>query len=109
MADKTFTFAVDDALMTAFGDAAKAQDTTSDELLRQLMHDFVIGHQTDPDYDAWFMQQVEEGIAEADAALYRSKARGKSQLQFHEAGDRLDRSAFLSTREPRKDVISPGS
>ncbi len=67
MTDKTFTFAVDDDLMTAFDDAAKAQDTSSDELLRQLMRDFVIERETDPGYDAWFRQQVEEGIAQADA------------------------------------------
>ncbi|MDP9838835.1 putative transcriptional regulator [Neorhizobium huautlense] len=67
MVDKTFTFAVDGDLMTAFNDAAKAQDTTGDELLRQFMHDFVIEREADPGYDAWFRQQVEEGIAQADA------------------------------------------
>jgi len=52
---------------------------------------------------------LDERIAEADAALYRSKARGKAQLQFHEAGDPLGRSAFLDNRETRKDMVSPGS
>lgn len=94
MTDKTFTFAVDDALMTAFGDAAKAQDTTSDELLRQLMHDFVIGHQTDPDYDAWFMQQVEEGIAEADAGNVMSS----EEVEAYFSARRDELLARLSTR-----------
>jgi diguanylate cyclase (GGDEF)-like protein len=52
---------------------------------------------------------LDELIAGADAALYRSKARGKSQLQFFEAGERLRQVASADLGEARRDIAGPSS
>jgi diguanylate cyclase (GGDEF)-like protein len=51
---------------------------------------------------------LDELIAGADAALYRSKARGKFQLQFCEADEHLMRAPLTGGGEARRDVAGPG-
>lgn len=51
---------------------------------------------------------LDELIAGADAALYRSKARGKSQLHFCDADEHLRQGALARLREARMDVANPG-
>jgi len=61
MSESTFTFRVDDTLKSAFSDAAKQQDRTAAQLLRDFMREYVAGNQQDAAYDAWFRRKVEAG------------------------------------------------
>ena len=66
MTEATFTFRVDDDLKAAFAAAAKAQDRTAAQLMRDFMRDYVKAHQNATDYDVWFRQQVQIGLDQAD-------------------------------------------
>lgn len=66
MAESTFTFRVEEDLKSAFADAAKAQDRTSAQLLRVLMRQAVEGAREKTEYEAWFLEQVDIGLKEAD-------------------------------------------
>ena len=61
MAETTFTFRVDEALKTAFTDAAKAHDRPGSQLLRDFMREYV----EKAEYDAWFRAEVEDALREA--------------------------------------------
>ena len=67
MGESTFTFRVDDALKSAFADAAKAHDRTGAQLIRDFMRDYVSGERQAADHDAWFRQQVQVGLDSANA------------------------------------------
>lgn len=66
MAEATFTFRVDEDLKAAFSEAAKAEDRTAAQLLRQLMREEVRRRQETADHDAWFRAQVRQALREAD-------------------------------------------
>jgi len=66
MSEATFTFRVEESLKSAFATAAKAQDRSSAQLLRDFMRDFVRQQKQAADYDDWFRRQVEAGIAAAE-------------------------------------------
>ena len=61
MSESTFTFRVDETLKSAFSDAAKEQDRTAAQLLRDFMREYVVKNQQDAEYDAWFRRKVEAG------------------------------------------------
>ncbi|ASG19529.1 hypothetical protein [Nitrospirillum viridazoti] len=67
MTETTFTFRVDEALKAAFAEAAKTNDRTGAQLLRDYMRDFVRKQQETADYDAWFRAKVQAGIDADDA------------------------------------------
>ena len=67
MTDATFTFRVEEELKAAFSEAAKAHDQTGAQLLRAFMRDYVQRQQDAADYDMWFRQQVQAGLASANA------------------------------------------
>ena len=67
MTEATFTFRVDEALKTEFAAAAKSNDRTGAQLLRDFMRDFVSSQQTAAKHDAWFRQQVQTGLDSANA------------------------------------------
>jgi predicted transcriptional regulator len=67
MSETTFTFRVDDQLKGAFAQAAKANDRTGAQLLRDYMREFVQRQQQAADHDAWFRQQVQIGLDAANA------------------------------------------
>lgn len=67
MSDATFTFRVDDALKAEFSQAAKSQDRTGAQLLRDFMRDYVRQQQEAAEHDAWFRREVQAGIDAADA------------------------------------------
>lgn len=67
MAEATFTFRVDDRLKTRFTDAAKAQDRSGAQLLRDFMRAYVRRQDEAADDDASFRRQVQAGIEAADA------------------------------------------
>ena len=67
MPETTFTFRVDEALKEGFTSAAKADDRTGAQLLRDFMRDYVRRRQEAAEHDAWFRQQVRIGKDSADA------------------------------------------
>ena len=67
MTDATFTFRVEEELKAAFSEAAKAHDQTGAQLLRAFMRDYVRRQQDAAEYDIWFRQQVQAGLASANA------------------------------------------
>ena len=71
MSESTVVVHVDDELKSAFAEAAKASDRTASQLLRDFMRDFVKSHAESAEYDAWFRQEVNEGITDARAGRVR--------------------------------------
>jgi predicted transcriptional regulator len=67
MSEATFTFRVDEALKSAFADAAKAQDRTGAQLLRDYMRNYIADQQSAADHDAWFRSEVQKGLDSANA------------------------------------------
>jgi len=67
MTEATFTFRVDEALKAEFSTAAKSRDRTGAQLLRDFMREFVQRQRDAAAHDAWFRQQVQIGIDEANA------------------------------------------
>jgi len=67
MSEATFTFRVEEQLKCAFAQAAKAQDRTGAQLLRDFMREFVRSQQQAAQHDAWFRQQVQVGLNAANA------------------------------------------
>lgn len=62
MPETTVTFRVDEALKSAFTDAAKAHDRPGSQLLRDFMREYV----EKAEYDAWFRAEVKEALRESD-------------------------------------------
>lgn len=67
MPEATFTFRVDEDLKAKFSEAARAQDRTGAQLLRDFMRGYVARQQGDAHYDAWFRRQVQAGLDSANA------------------------------------------
>jgi len=67
MSEATFTFRVDEMLKEQFTTAAKSRDRSGAQLLRDFMRDFVRSQQEAAEHDAWFRQQVQSGLASANA------------------------------------------
>ncbi|RQS42134.1 CopG family ribbon-helix-helix protein [Burkholderia sp. Bp8990] len=65
MSETTFTFRVDNALKMAFSTAAKANDRTGAQLLRDFMRNYVEQQQKTEEYDAWLSAKVERSRASA--------------------------------------------
>ena len=74
MSEATFTFRVDEALKSEFAQAARAQDRTAAQLLRDYMREFVSHQKRMADYDSWFRREVEIGLADAKAGNFVSAA-----------------------------------
>lgn len=62
MSETTFTFRLEKNLKESFAQAAKANDRTAAQLLR----DFIKQQQDAQQYDQWFRQQVQMGIESAN-------------------------------------------
>lgn len=71
MPDSTFTFRVDDELKADFAAVADAQERTAAQLLRMLMRETVQRWNDDQAHDAWFRNEVEQAVAEADGTVQR--------------------------------------
>jgi len=67
MNEVTFTFRVDQELKGRFARAAKAQDRTGAQLLRDFMRDMVQREEQVESHEDWFHRQVELGRASAAA------------------------------------------
>lgn len=66
MGEATFTFRVDEALKTAFAEAAKTHDRTGAQLIRDFMRDYVAGQREAAEHDTWFRRQVQIGLDSAN-------------------------------------------
>jgi predicted transcriptional regulator len=62
MTEATFTFRVDEDLKSAFTEAAKAQDRTGAQLMRDFMRDFIRQQADKSEYDQWIKAQVKASI-----------------------------------------------
>ena len=67
MGEATFTFRVEESLKQDFSSFAKSLDRSGAQLLRDFMRDFVKQQQEAASYDAWFQQQVQIGLDQANA------------------------------------------
>lgn len=74
MSEATFTFRVDDSLKHEFTSAAKAQDRSGAQLLRDFMREFVQQQQQASEYESWFRKQVQAGLDSANAGHLVSAA-----------------------------------
>lgn len=63
MPEGNFTVRVDDDLKAAFTEAAKRQDRTGAQLVREFMRDYVQHARADQAYEDWFRKKVETGRA----------------------------------------------
>ncbi len=71
MSETTFTFRVEERLKESFANAAKGQDRTAAQLLRDFMRQVVQGEHEAANHDLWFRQQVQIGLDSADAGRIR--------------------------------------
>jgi len=67
MSQATFTFRVEEDLKENFASIAKSMDRTGAQLLRDYMRDIVRQQTEKEEHDAWFREQVQVGIAAANA------------------------------------------
>lgn len=69
MGEATFTFRIDGDLKAAFAQAAKAQDRTGAQLLRDFMREYVKEQREEAEYDAWFRREAQIGLDQANAGM----------------------------------------
>ncbi len=67
MSDAAYTFRVDEELKKQFISAAKERDLTAAEVLRAFMTEYVQRQQSSASDDRKFRQDVEAGLASANA------------------------------------------
>lgn len=65
MSESTFTLRVEASLKEAFTEAAKTQERTGAQLIREFMRDVVQKARTQETYEQWFARKVAEGRADA--------------------------------------------
>jgi predicted transcriptional regulator len=83
--DVTFTFRVDETLKLQFSSAAKANDRTGAQLLRDFMRDFVKQQKTLAEYENWFSQQVQLGLDSANAGRLVSNEQVEAEFAARRA------------------------
>lgn len=92
MAEATFTFRLDEELKNRFAAAAKSNEQSGDQLLRDYMREYVAREADGADYDAWFRSEV-------DAAIRESANPEIEQLPHEDVRSNwLSRRALLSER-----------
>jgi len=67
MSEVSFTFRVDEELKAEFSKLAKEQDRTPAQLLRDYMRSLIKKKNEEAEYDAWFREQAQIGIEQANA------------------------------------------
>lgn len=88
MSDATFTFRVDEALKNEFAMAAKTQDRTGAQLLRDFMREYVQQQQEAAQHDAWFRRQVQAGLNSANAGRLAPAAEVEAKFAARRAATR---------------------
>lgn len=93
MSDSTFTIRVDDHLKDAFTEAAKGNDRTGAQLIRDFMRDYVQSAREKAEYEVWFKAKVEAGLRDiqqgrtvtASAVEEQARHRRERLTAAHEA------------------------
>lgn len=67
MNESTFTFQVDAALKEQFSAAVEASNLNGEQVLAELMRDFVARQNESAQYDAWVRREVQHGLDAANA------------------------------------------
>ena len=80
MTDSTLTFRVDEALKAAFAEAARSQDRTAAQLLREFMRTVVRESRDKHEHEAWFREQVSVGRRAAENGAVRAGEEGERQF-----------------------------
>lgn len=93
MPDSTFTFRVDEDLKDAFAEVASEQERTSAQLLRVLMRDAVQRWRDAQAHDAWFREQVEEAVVEADDPAVERMPHEQVRSTWHRQRAELEQRA----------------
>ena len=65
MSDSTFTLRLDSSLKEAFTTAAKLQDRSCAQLIRDFIRDFVRSSHNQESYEQWFVRKIEESRSDA--------------------------------------------
>ena len=78
---------------TAFAEVAAAQERTAAQLLRVLMRDAVQGWRASQEHDAWFRNEVEQGLREADDPAIGRLAHDRALSSWQQQRAELERRA----------------
>ncbi|GHV53258.1 hypothetical protein FACS1894206_03590 [Deltaproteobacteria bacterium] len=62
MPEATFTIRVDDDLKNAFTEAARINDRTGAQIIRDFMRDYIQAAREKAEYEQWFKAKVEAGL-----------------------------------------------
>ncbi|MDL2313819.1 hypothetical protein LJC36_02435 [Desulfovibrio sp. OttesenSCG-928-C14] len=98
MNESTITFRVDDSLKTAFAEAAKLNDRTGAQLLRDFMRDYVKRQQNAADYETWFRNKVEAGQKAFGEGRYITQEEATARAEKRKAAlsRRIDNMAGIA-------------
>lgn len=96
MQEANFTLRVDNALKTAFAEAARRQDRTAAQLIRDYMRSVVQETREQDEYEAWFRARVEA----ARQDIREGRALTHEQVMTRQA-ERRSRLLAQAGREPR--------
>lgn len=88
MSEATFTFRVEESLKSQFSQAAKAQDRTGAQLLRDFMREVVRRQNEAAEHDAWFRGQVQLGVDSANAGQLVPAAQVEAKFSAKRAATR---------------------
>ena len=64
MSESTFTIRVDDHLKEAFTEAARVNDRTGAQLMRDFMRNYVQESRERTEYEEWFKTRVAQGLSD---------------------------------------------
>ena len=86
MSESTFTFRVDEDLKAAFTAAAKDNDRTAAQILREAMREYIVAEAPPtPEYVAWLRGKVEKSRAQIAAGNYYTNEEMKDRMAAHRA------------------------
>ena len=84
MSESTFTFRVDEDLKAAFTTAAKGNDRTGAQILREVMRDYVAAEAPPtPEYVEWLRKKVEKSRAQIARGEYLTNDEMKQRMAAH--------------------------
>jgi predicted transcriptional regulator len=86
MSESTFTFRVDEDLKAAFTAAAKGNDRTGAQILREVMREYVAEEAPPtPEYVEWLRKKVEKSRAQIARGEYLTNDEMKQRMAAHRA------------------------
>ena len=66
MPESTFTIRVDDHLKNSFTEAARINDLTGAQIIRNFMREYVQSAREKAEYEEWFKARVEAGLRDIE-------------------------------------------